>query len=222
MAESISVATRGESFFAVKTLTYGCLVETTHWKCYTMANKTVHVTVGVILALIYIPIDFYVINNDISYTWLYWLAAVLLAIVGSEGPDLDHLYSFMSHRDIVTHSAIYPGIIFGLCVWWRLSYAEPILSVFIPFFIAYSSHLFLDYFPNVDLRKLSDGEIRIKEKRGTFLMHVPFIYRTKEGKERRTLDVKNTERWLLTNAFLVFCMGAFLIIMQTLDYFAIS
>ena len=76
--------------------------------------------------------------------------------------------------------------------------------------IAYSSHLFLDYFPNIDMRKLRDGQLRIKEKKGTFLMHVPFIYKNREGKIRRTLDVKGTERWLLINSALCFAMAMLL------------
>jgi hypothetical protein len=179
-----------------------------------LANRTTHVTFGVILGAAYIPIDFLLINPGIGYlqnAWLYWVVAVLLAILGSEGPDFDHLYSFMSHRDIVSHSAIYPGIMFGLCIWWKLTINDPLIGCFIPFMIAYASHLFLDYFPNIDLRKLSDGEIRIKEKKGTFLMHVPFIYKDRDGKERRTLDVKNTERWLLINAFLCSSMAGLLI-----------
>ena len=60
------------------------------------------------------------------------------------------------------------------------------------------------------MRKLRDGELRIKEKKGTFLMHVPFVYKNKEGKIRRTLGVKGTERWLLTNAFLCFAMAMLL------------
>jgi hypothetical protein len=141
---------------------------------------------------------------------MVWLIAFLLAILGSEGPDFDVLYSFMSHRDIVSHSAIYPGIMFAFCMWRKVVDNPVLVSAFIPFMIAYSSHLFLDYFPNIDMRKLRDGKFRIKEKKGTFLMHVPFVYKNREGKVRRTLDVKGTERWLLTNAFLCFAMAMLL------------
>lgn len=170
---------------------------------------------GMLLAAIYIPIDIIVINDNLNatylwQTWMIWIIAFLLAIIGSEGPDFDVLYSFMSHRDIVSHSAIYPGILFAVGFWWKFTINHALVSAFIPFMIAYSSHLFLDYFPNIDMRKLRDGQLRIKEKKGTFLMHVPFIYKNREGKIRRTLDVKGTERWLLTNSFLCFAMAMLL------------
>ncbi|MFW9924754.1 MAG: metal-dependent hydrolase [Candidatus Thorarchaeota archaeon] len=180
-----------------------------------MANRTTHVSFGVFLGAAYIPIDFIIINQKFGVTslseiWLFWVIAILLAIIGSEGPDFDQLYSFMSHRDIVSHSAFYPGVIFGLCMWWRFTVNDPLVSSFIPFLIAYSSHLFLDYFPNINLRDLHKGEIRIGEKKGTFLMHVPFIYKDKDGKVRRTLGVKKTEWWLLSNSFLCIAMATLL------------
>ncbi|MHA1127014.1 MAG: metal-dependent hydrolase [Candidatus Heimdallarchaeota archaeon] len=181
---------------------------------YKISHRTAHVTIGVILGAAYIPVEFLVINSKLGiplkHSWLYWVAALLLAIIGAEAPDFDHLYSFMSHRDIVSHSAIYPGIVFGLCIWWKLTVNNLLIGCFIPFLIAYSSHLVLDYFQNIDMKKLSDGELRIKEKKGYFLMHVPFIYKDREGKTRRTLSVKNTERWLLGNAFLCLAMAAVL------------
>ncbi len=179
-----------------------------------MANRTAHVTIGVILGAAYIPVEFFIINKHngipFEYSWLYWVAAILLAIIGAEAPDFDHLYNFMSHRDILTHSSFYPGIIFGLCIWWKLTVNDPLIGCFIPYLIAYSSHLVLDYFPNIDMRKLSDGVLRISEKKGYFLMHVPFIFKDKDGKERRTLNVKNTERWLLGHSFLCLAMAAVL------------
>lgn len=180
-----------------------------------MANRTFHVSMGMLLAAIYIPIDIIVINDNLNatylwQTWMVWIIAFLLAIIGSEGPDFDVLYSFMSHRDIVSHSAIYPGLLFAVGFWWKFTINHALVSAFIPFMIGYSSHLFLDYFPNIDMRKLRDGKLRIKEKKGTFLMHVPFIYKNREGKIRRTLDVKGTERWLLTNSFLCFAMAMLL------------
>ncbi|MBD3189784.1 MAG: hypothetical protein GF308_04030 [Candidatus Heimdallarchaeota archaeon] len=175
-----------------------------------LANRTAHVTVGVILAFAYVPIEFFIINEQYPFTWIHWVTAILLAIVGSEGPDLDQLYSFMSHRDVVTHSALYPGIIFGVCLWWRLTVNSALISCFIPFLLAYGSHLFLDYFPRIQVKDMLNKGIRISEKRGTFLMHVPFVYKTKEGKERKTLNVKQTERWLMFNAFLCVVMAVFL------------
>ncbi len=75
---------------------------------YLLANRTAHVTIGIILGAAYIPIDFILINQKfgagLSDIWLYWVIALLLAIIGAEGPDFDVLYNFMSHRDIVSHS----------------------------------------------------------------------------------------------------------------------
>lgn len=180
-----------------------------------MANRTAHVTIGVFFGAIYIPLEFLVIHENLGMTlresWLYWVAALLLAVIGAEAPDFDQLYGFMTHRDILTHSSIYPGIIFGLCLWWKLTVNNLLIGCFIPYLIAYSTHLVLDYFPNIDMRKLRDGKLRIKEKKGYFLMHVPFIYKDKDGKERRTLSVKNTERWLLFHAFLCYAMAGVLI-----------
>ncbi|MHA1156884.1 MAG: hypothetical protein ACTSQK_12320 [Candidatus Heimdallarchaeota archaeon] len=179
-----------------------------------MANRTAHVTIGIILGAAYIPIDFIFINQKfgagLSDIWLYWVIALLLAILGAEGPDFDVLYNFMSHRDIVSHSSFYPGIVFGLSMWWRVTANDPLISCFIPFIIAYGSHLFLDYFPNINIRDLRNGELRIGQKKGTFLMHVPFIFKDRKGKQRRTLNVKWTERWLLGNAFLCVCMALLL------------
>ena len=179
-----------------------------------MANRTAHVTIGILLGGAYIPIDFILINDtfgvQLGDIWLYFVIALLLAIIGAEAPDFDALYSFMSHRDIVSHSSFFPGVVFGLCMWWKLTVNDPLISCFIPFIIAYGSHLFLDYFPNINIRDLRNGELRIGEKKGTFLMHVPFIYKDRKGKERRTLNVKWTERWLLGNAFLCTCMGLLL------------
>ena len=181
-----------------------------------MANRTAHVTFGAILAIIFIPIDIILINNNFGLlpvdTWFFYVIGFLLAIIGSEGPDFDQLYSFMSHRDIVSHSCIYPGIVFGVSMWWRITQYniayDPLISIFIPFMIAYASHLFLDYFPNIQVRKLTDGALRIGEKKGTFLMHVPFIYKDRKGRTRRTLNVKGTEWWLLGNAFIIMSMAS--------------
>jgi len=180
-----------------------------------LANRTAHVTFGVFLGLIYIPIDIIVINNNLNMpqlknTWVFWLIALMLTILGSEAPDFDQLYNIMTHRDIVTHSSFYPAIIFAVGLWYRLTTNHALVSAFIPFLIAYSSHLFLDYFPNIDVRDLTKGEIRIKEKKGSFLMHVPFYYESREGKKRKTLNVKQTERWLLFNSALTLAMAMLL------------
>jgi len=183
-----------------------------------LANRTAHVSFGLFLGAAYIPIDFIIINQSfgtsIADAWYLWIIALLLAIIGAEGPDFDQLYSFMSHRDIVSHSAFYPGIIFGLSLWWRFSQNDPLVSCFVPFLIAYGSHLFLDYFPNINIRDLRNGELRIGEKKGTFLMHVPFIYKDRKGKLRRTLGAKKTEWWLLGNAFLCTVMACLLAIIR--------
>jgi hypothetical protein len=176
-----------------------------------LANRTTHVTIGIILALTYIPIEFFVINEEYPFTWVHWVTAILLAIIGSEGPDLDQLYSFMTHRDLVTHSAIFPGVVFGLCLWWRLEVNSALISCYIPFLLAYGSHLFLDFFPRIQFRDMFNKGIRISEKRGAFLIHVPFIYQTNDGKERKTLTVKRTEQWLLFNSFLCTVMSGILI-----------
>ena len=183
-----------------------------------LANRTAHVTVGLLLGAAYIPIDFIVINENfgtsLADAWYLWVIGLLLAIIGSEGPDFDQLYNFMSHRDIVSHSAIFPGIVFGLSLWWRFGHNDPLVSCFVPFLLAYGSHLFLDYFPNINVRDLRNGELRIGQKKGTFLMHVPFIYKDRKGKERRTLDVKKTEWWLLSNAFLCSSMAGILAVIR--------
>ena len=113
-------------------------------------------------------------------------------------------------RDLISHSALYPGVMFALSMWWRITMNDALVSCLIPFIIGYGSHLFLDYFPNIDLRDLHKGEIRIKEKKGAFLMHVPFIYKDRKGKVRRTLSVKHTEFWLLGNATLCTAMAVLL------------
>ncbi|GAJ04115.1 unnamed protein product, partial [marine sediment metagenome] len=46
---------------------------------------------GMLLAAIYIPIDIIVINDNLNatylwQTWMVWIIAFLLAIIGSEGP----------------------------------------------------------------------------------------------------------------------------------------
>ncbi|NHJ41134.1 MAG: hypothetical protein FK731_13970 [Asgard group archaeon] len=186
-----------------------------------MANRTVHVTVGFILGIIYIPIDIIVINNgfnesNLSQTWLFWVIAILLSILGSEGPDLDQLYGFMSHRDIVTHSTLYPAIFFTVGMWWRITVNHALVSALIPFLIAFASHLFLDFFPNISLKDLADGNLRIGAKKGAYLVHLPFYYEDKKGKERKALSVKGTEWWLIINS-LITCVMALLL--ATVNYY---
>ncbi|NHJ46985.1 MAG: hypothetical protein FK733_04275 [Asgard group archaeon] len=188
-----------------------------------MANRTAHVTVGFILGAIYIPIDILIINNGFSLTllrdtWLFWVIGLYLAILGSESPDLDHLLPFMSHRDIVTHSAFFPAILFSGGMWWKyriikdasLAVLNASITVIIPYLLAYGSHLFLDFFPNINIKDLANGEIRVKEKKGAFLMHLPFYVKDKKGKERKTLNVKGTEWWLIINSWLIGAMAALL------------
>ncbi len=186
-----------------------------------VANRTAHVTFGFIVGAAYIPIDIIVINQGLGAdylrdTWLFWIIALLLTIIGSEGPDFDQLYSFMTHRDILSHSAFFPGLIFGVCMWWRITANHALVSAFIPFLFAYGSHLFLDYFPNINVRDLTNGKLRIGEKKGAFLMHLPFFFKDKNGKERRTLDVKKTETWVVINFLLCITMG---LLLATTKYF---
>jgi hypothetical protein len=188
-----------------------------------VANRQAHVAVGVVLWAIYIPIDILFINDKFNLTmlretWLFWIIALCLAILGSEGPDLDHLFPFMTHRDIISHSAFFPAILFGGAMWWKyriikdaaLTVLNATITAVIPFLLAYASHLFLDYFPNIDIKDLANGEIRVKEKKGAFLMHLPFYYEDKKGKERKTLSVKGTERWLIINSFFITIMALLL------------
>jgi len=188
-----------------------------------LANRTAHVTFGFIVGAIYVPIEIIVINQNLGAmylkeTWLFWIIALLLTILGSEGPDFDQLYGFMTHRDVLSHSAIFPGMLFGVCMWWRLTVNHALVSAFIPYFLAYGSHLFLDYFPNINIRDLTNGTLRIGEKKGTFLMHLPFFYKSNDGKERRTLNVKKTETWLVINSFMCTAMG---LLLATAKYYAI-
>ena len=177
-----------------------------------MANRTLHVTLGIIITMIYLPFDFIYVNGSYGMllrdAWIYWVVAILLGLIGAEGPDFDQLYGFMSHRDIISHSILFPGAIFAMAMIWRITVENnPIITAFIPFIMAYGLHLFIDIFPNIRIRDIPNKKIRISEKKGTYLMHLPFIYKNLKGKERHTLGVHQTEFWLIVNAILCSTMS---------------
>lgn len=83
--------------------------------------------------------------------------------IGLDFPDVDHTFSFLVHRSIVTHGALVPLILF----WVAYTYNNPMIRLFaIGFNSATAVHLAFDFFPS--------------KWTGYALIHIPFYGRSSQ------------------------------------------
>lgn len=171
-----------------------------------------------------------------DYKWV--TLGLFLSLFGSTLSDYDLLYKYLSpwhHRSVITHSALIPTTALLIYLIPTLIHSYAILVVC--FMLGFASHLFLDYFPSVDIEKLikemkyaeaSDAVISslligltpvehlsnedLKKLSGTFNIHFP--QKILIGKKmRQTLTPKLTRIWLIFNGAIVFTYGVLLFVL---------
>ncbi len=168
-----------------------------------------------------------------DYKWI--TLGLFLALFGSTLSDYDLLYKYLSpwhHRSAITHSALIPTIALLIYLYPTPLHNYSILVVC--FMLGFSSHLFLDYFPSVDIEKLikemqyaeaadavmsslhiglTPDEYLSKEDfqkmSGTYNIHFPQKMRIGK-KMRKTLTPKLTRIWLIFNGIIILVYGTLL------------
>ncbi|MFX0095322.1 MAG: hypothetical protein ACFFBD_26545, partial [Candidatus Hodarchaeota archaeon] len=199
-----------------------------------MANRKWHMITSILIFIIYCVVYWYLDLNRLTGSDLPDLVPLLMvtglfmALIGAEVPDLDLVLSWLQHRDISTHSALWPVIISGTFLLQKL-FTPPDSSlvlalVLTPFLLGFSSHLLLDLFPYVDYEEegkkgithitamLLGGFISgltglelIKALKGTYLIHLPFKtpmpseMKSSSWELRKTLPLHLTRWWLFFN-----------------------
>jgi hypothetical protein len=153
-----------------------------------------------------------------------WATGWIAAVLGSEWCDFDHLdddEKVLSHRDIITHSAFVPVIVFIIDFLTATAFDLRILAWFLFLFnLGVASHLILDEWPvwekgmsrNI-LKWMAEGitgQDLIKKEEGTFLIHLHGFRveeKTKRGKEKsvekKTMTKPQSRVWYFVNG--VFC-----------------
>jgi hypothetical protein len=168
-----------------------------------------------------------------DYKWV--TLGLFLSLFGSTLSDYDLLYKYLSpwhHRSVITHSALIPTTALLIYLIPTLVHSYAILVVC--FMLGFASHLFLDYFPSVDIEKLikemkyaeASGAITSslligltpvedlsnedrKKLSGTF--NIQFPQKILIGKKmRKTLTPKLTRIWLIINGAVVSAYGVLL------------
>jgi len=171
-----------------------------------------------------------------DYKWV--TLGLFLSLFGSTLSDYDLLYKYLSpwhHRSVITHSALIPTTALLIYLIPTLVHNYAILVVC--FMLGFASHLFLDYFPSVDIEKLikemkyaeASGAITsslligltpvedlsnedLKKLRGTF--NIQFPQKILIGKKmRKTLTPKLTRIWLIINGAVVSAYGVLLFVL---------
>ena len=168
-----------------------------------------------------------------DYKWV--TVGLFLSLFGSTLSDYDLLYKYLSpwhHRSAITHSALIPTI--ALLVYLYPTPLKDYAILVVCFMLGFASHLFLDYFPSVDIEKLikemkygeaaeaivssfligltpveSLSKEDLKKLSGTFNIHFP--QKILIGKKmRKTLTPKLTRIWLIFNTIIVLVYGILL------------
>ena len=173
-----------------------------------------------------------------DYKWI--TLGLFLALFGSTLSDYDLLYKYLSpwhHRSVITHSALIPTI--ALLIYLCPTYLDHVhvdsyAILIVCFMLGFASHLFLDYFPSVDIEKQVKkmkyteateaiaSSLRIgltsvenlskedlKKLRGTYNIHFPqkiLIGR----KMRKTLTPKLSRIWFILHGIIVLAYGILL------------
>jgi hypothetical protein len=168
-----------------------------------------------------------------DYKWV--TVGLFLSLFGSTLSDYDLLYKYLSpwhHRSVITHSALIPTI--ALLIYLYPTPLKDYAILVVCFMFGFASHLFLDYFPSVDIEKLikemeygkaaetiissfligltpveSLSKEDLKKLSGTFNIHFP--QKILIGKKmRKTLTPKLTRIWLIFNTIIVLVYGILL------------
>jgi len=168
-----------------------------------------------------------------DYKWV--IVGLFLSLFGSTLSDYDLLYKYLSpwhHRSVITHSALIPTI--ALLIYLYPTPLKDYAILVVCFMFGFASHLFLDYFPSVDIEKLikemkyeeaaetiissfligltpveSLSKEDLKKLSGTFNIHFP--QKILIGKKmRKTLTPKLTRIWLIFNTIIVLVYGILL------------
>ena len=115
-----------------------------------------------------IPINRTLTSADIIYLAL----ALILVLTGAEIADYDKAIMWMQHRDFITHSFVIPTIFAAIVmIYTVVQTGNPLqallynpgvnnvlLIAMVPFLLGAASHLFLDYFPPINLKYLNRQE----------------------------------------------------------------
>lgn len=169
--------------------------------------------------------------SDYKWTTL----GLFLSLFGSTLSDYDLLYKYLSpwhHRSAITHSALIPTI--ALLIYLYPTPLHDYAILVVCFMLGFASHLFLDYFPSVDIEKLIKkmkyaeaaetitSSLRIglrpveclskedfKKLSGTYNIHFPKKI-VIEKKMRKTLTPKLTRIWLISHGIIVLAYGMLL------------
>ncbi len=103
---------------------------------------------------------------------IYLAVALLLVLTGAEIADYDKAIMWMQHRDWLTHSLVIPTVFAAIVMIYTLvrvgnplqallynpGVNNVLLIAMVPFVLGAASHLFLDYFPPIDLKNLNRQE----------------------------------------------------------------
>jgi len=189
------------------------------------------VTFAIFAVAYFVHFTFFRVEPDLlallsDYKWI--TLGLFLSLFGSTVSDYDLLYKYLSpwhHRSVITHSALIPTI--ALLAYL---YPTPLRSyaiLVVCFMLGFASHLFLDYFPSVDIEKLIKemkyeeagktitssliigltpveylSKEDFKKLSGTFNIHFP--QKILIGKKmRKTLTPKLTRIWLISNSIII-------------------
>jgi hypothetical protein len=196
------------------------------------------VTFAIFAVAYFVHFTFFRVEPDLlallsDYKWI--TLGLFLSLFGSTVSDYDLLYKYLSpwhHRSVITHSALIPTI--ALLAYL---YPTPLRSyaiLVVCFMLGFASHLFLDYFPSVDIEKLIKemkyeeagktitssliigltpveylSKEDFKKLSGTFNIHFP--QKILLGKKmRKTLTPKLTRIWLISNSIIILAYGMLL------------
>jgi len=171
-----------------------------------------------------------------DYKWV--TLGLFLSLFGSTLSDYDLLYKYLSpwhHRSAITHSALIPTT--ALLIYLIPTPIHNYAILLVCFMLGFALHLFLDYFPSVDIEKLikemkyagaTDAVVSslligltpvehlsnedFKKLSGTFNIHFP--QKILIGKKmRKTLTPKLTRIWLIFHGAIVFAYGVLLFVL---------
>lgn len=196
------------------------------------------VTFAIFTAAYFIHFNFFRVKPSLlallsDYKWI--TLGLFLSLFGSTLSDYDLLYKYLSpwhHRSAITHSALIPTIALLIYLYPTPIHNYAILVVC--FMLGFASHLFLDYFPSVDIEKLIKkmkyaeaaktitSSLRIgltpveylskedfKKLSGTY--NINFPQKILIGKKmKKTLTPKLTRIWLISHGIIVLAYGMLL------------